>query len=301
MLFAPINPADLNIVQGAYPTQPTLPAIGGSEGVGQVVEVGPNAKTLKVGDLVLPVGQGFGTWRTYATCPETELFSFNPGEGVPQEYLATLQVNPATAYRLLEDFVKLKEGDVIIQNGANSMVGTCIIQLAAARGIKSINIIRHRSDYAELVEKLKGYGAYMVVDDSYVQKHEFKNLIADLPKPKLALNCVGGDSATQMTRLLAKGGTMVTYGGMAIKPVITPASAFIFNDVNLRGFWLSNWYTEHSLEERKQLLNQLSDLVKSKKLRLWTERHTFGDGFNTALDRAINSSSRNRKVLLKFE
>lgn len=43
----------------------------------------------------------------------------------------------------------------------------------------------------------------MVVDDSYVNKHEFKELIADLPKPKLALNCVGGDTATQMTRLLA--------------------------------------------------------------------------------------------------
>ena len=60
-----------------------------------------------------------------------------------------------------------------------------------------------RSDFPELVEKLKGYGAYMVIDDSYVNKHEFKELIADLPKPKLALNCVGGDTATQMTRLLA--------------------------------------------------------------------------------------------------
>lgn len=117
----------------------------------------------------------------------------------------------------------------------------------------------------------------MVVDDSYVNKHEFKELIADLPKPKLALNCVGGDTATQMTRLLAyvfhstnsftpftltftsftftipspfaisffifsqfkltlnsRGGTMVTYGGMSLKPVTVPSSAFIFNDVNLR-------------------------------------------------------------------
>lgn len=60
MLFAPINPADLNIVQGSYPTQPPLPAVAGSEGVAQVIEVGPNAKNLKVGDLVLPLKQGFG-------------------------------------------------------------------------------------------------------------------------------------------------------------------------------------------------------------------------------------------------
>lgn len=34
----------------------------------------------------------------------------------------TLQVNPATAYNMLSDFVNLKEGDWVIQNGANSAV-----------------------------------------------------------------------------------------------------------------------------------------------------------------------------------
>jgi trans-2-enoyl-CoA reductase len=63
MLFAPINPADLNVVQGSYPTQPALPAVGGSEGLGQVIEVGPNAKNLKVGDFVLPSKQGLGMQR----------------------------------------------------------------------------------------------------------------------------------------------------------------------------------------------------------------------------------------------
>jgi trans-2-enoyl-CoA reductase len=29
---------------------------------------------------------------------------------IPVEYAATISVNPCTAYRLLEDFVKLKEG-----------------------------------------------------------------------------------------------------------------------------------------------------------------------------------------------
>jgi trans-2-enoyl-CoA reductase len=54
-----------------------------------------------------------------------------------------------------------------------------------------------------LVEKLKGYGAHIVVTDEYANKHEFKALIADLPKPKLALNMVGGETATNMARLLA--------------------------------------------------------------------------------------------------
>jgi len=175
MLFSPINPADINMIQGSYPIQPTtLPAIGGNEGIAQVVEVGPYTKNLKIGDLVFPLKQGFGTWRTFATCSENDLFSFNPGEGVPLEYLASLTINPATAYRMLEDFVTLKEGDVIIQNGANSMVGNCVIQLAAAKGVKTINIVRQRSDFPEMVEKLKGYGAYIVISDDYIKKINLK-------------------------------------------------------------------------------------------------------------------------------
>jgi len=301
MLFAPINPADLNIIQGSYPTQPSLPAVGGSEGLGQVVEVGPNAKNLKVGDFVLPSKQGLGTWRTQLTAPETDFFSFNAGPDVPPEYLASLCVNPATAYRLLEDFVLLKEGDVIIQNGANSMVGTSVIQLAKAKGVKTINIIRSRSDSQVLVEKLKGYGAHIVVTDDYANKHDFRALIADLPKPKLALNMVGGETATNMARLLETGGTLVTYGGMSLRPVTIPTSAFIFNDIQLKGFWMSRWYATHSEKERNELLGNLAELVRTKKLRLWTERHNFVDGFDTALRRSIHSSSRDRKVLLKFE
>lgn len=41
---------------------------------------------------------------------------------IPPEYAATIGVNPCTAYRLLRDFETLREGDTIIQNGANSQV-----------------------------------------------------------------------------------------------------------------------------------------------------------------------------------
>jgi len=301
MLFSPINPGDINVIQGSYPRQQKLPSICGSEGVGEVVRVGSQVSKLKVGDVVLPIKEGFGTWRKFATCKESDVFPVKVPEDVPLEYIASASINVATAYRLLEDFVSLKEGDVIIQNGANGMVGATIIQLAAAKGIKSINIIRPRSDFPDQVEKLKGYGAYMVISDDYVKKFEFRNLISDLPKPKLALNCVGGDSATEMARLLGKNGTMVTYGGMSLKPVIIPSSLFIFNDINLKGFWMSQWYESHTLEERINLLNKFIQLIDSHKLRLWSEKHEFVEGFDTALDRAINSFSRDRKVLLKFE
>lgn len=44
---------------------------------------------------------------------------------------------------MLHDFERLKEGDVIIQNGATSTVGLSVIQIAKAKGIKTINIVRN--------------------------------------------------------------------------------------------------------------------------------------------------------------
>lgn len=61
---------------------------------------------------------------------------------IPIYYAATIAVNPCTAYRLLRDFVKLNPGDYIIQNGANSMVGMAVIQMARLMNIKTINIVR---------------------------------------------------------------------------------------------------------------------------------------------------------------
>lgn len=238
-----------------------------------------------------------GTWRTHAIAEEGELIKVD--KSIAPEYLACMAVNPCTAVRLLDDFVKLDKGDVIIQNGANSTVGVAVMQIAAARGIKTINIIRERPDHAHMVEKLKQYGGYIVDTDSYLSTPQFKRLIADLPKPKLALNCTGGPVVTDMARLLDDGATVVTYGAMARKPITVPASLMLFKDIKLRGFWLSKWLETHSAAERDAMYQQVTDLFKTEKLRIWTERHNFATGFPTAIERS-QQERRERKVLLEF-
>lgn len=39
---------------------------------------------------------------------------------------------------------ELIPGDTVIQNAANSGVGQAVIQIAAARGIQTINVVRDR-------------------------------------------------------------------------------------------------------------------------------------------------------------
>src|SRR5215469_13670379 len=62
MRAAPINPADLNQIEGKYPIRPQLPATPGFEGAGVVVEIAPGASSVPEGALVI-LPHNIGTWR----------------------------------------------------------------------------------------------------------------------------------------------------------------------------------------------------------------------------------------------
>lgn len=218
-------------------------------------------------------------------------------EKIKVEDAATLAVNPATAYRMLADFTTLNKGDVVIQNGANSAVGQAVIQLTALRGIKTINIVRDDGDYDETVQHLKSLGATVVCTADYVGSAKFKELTSDLPAPKLALNCVGGKTSLEMAKVLAKKGVHVTYGSMSKEAVAVGTGALIFHDITLKGFWLSQWVKDSTVEERAAMLSELAGLVEAGKLRTWIQTYKFAD-FDDALLATVNRTTKRKVVLL---
>lgn len=48
------------VFSGTYAILPELPAVGGNEGVGQVVKVGSQVKSLNTGEWVIPRDAGLG-------------------------------------------------------------------------------------------------------------------------------------------------------------------------------------------------------------------------------------------------
>ncbi|KAK1805619.1 hypothetical protein P4O66_019902, partial [Electrophorus voltai] len=298
MLAAPINPADLNMVQGTYPILCPLPAVGGNEGLGEVVEVGSDVMAMRPGDWVVPMDAGFGTWRTEVVCEETDLIS------VPKDIsvlgAATIAVNPCTAYRMLHDFQALTPGSTVIQNGANSAVGQAVIQIAASLDLRTINLIRDRylaiqskrftSSYknppvktfyiiinwskafyimrpncGELVKELKALGADYVITEEEVTSSGLHHVFQEVPKPKLGLNCVGGVSGSLVLSHLDYGGTLVTYGGMAKRPLQIPAKSLIFKNITLQGFWMTQWKRNHRQDKAclKSMLDSVYELARS--------------------------------------
>ncbi|KQJ92689.1 enoyl-[acyl-carrier-protein] reductase, mitochondrial [Brachypodium distachyon] len=300
MLAAPINPSDINRVQGVYPVRPPVPpaAVAGYEGVAQVHALGPAVtRPLSPGDWVIPSPPSFGTWQTYIVKPEHVWHKVR--DDVPVEYAATVTVNPLTALRMLQDFVKLSPGDAVVQNGATSIVGQCVIQLAKVQGIRTINIIRDRPGSEEAKEKLKQLGADEVFTEGQLDVKNVKSLLGALPEPALGFNCVGGNAAALILKLLRQGGTMVTYGGMSKRPVTVSTSSFIFKDLSLRGFWLQKWMSSDKADDCRRLIDYLLGLVQEGKLKYEMELSPFDD-FGLALDKALGKHGSQPKQVLRF-
>lgn len=262
-LHATYNPLLFLSALGKYPVKPKFPAVGGNECVAEVLQIGENVNRLQKGQHVVPFVTGIGTWTTHALYNEDQLMPVSSSIGIAEA--ATITVNPCTAYRMLKDFVKLSPGDCVIQNGANSGVGQAVHQLCKSWDIKSVGVVRDRPDIADLKQHLKQLGATEVLTEEELRTTTlFKS--GTLPKPRLALNCVGGKSATEVGRQLAEKGIVVTYGGMSREPVIAATAALIFKDISFHGFWMTRWSKENAnSQERMKMFSELCDLMLQKK------------------------------------
>ncbi|XP_032670465.1 enoyl-[acyl-carrier-protein] reductase, mitochondrial [Odontomachus brunneus] len=289
-LLSPVNPADINTIQGKYPSKPPLPAVAGNEGVGEILAVGSNVQNLCIGDRVVPNCPNLGTWRTHAN------YNFKDISKVPSHLslveAGMLNVNPCTAYRMLKDFITLKPGDTVIQNGGNSAVGQLVIQLCKLWNYKSISIVRNRPKIQELKDQLKTLGADEVLTEEELRTTQlFKS--GKLPTPKLALNCISGQNALEVTRHLAHSGVMVTYGGMSREPLTIPIASLIFKNHSFKGFWMTAWTKENmESKERVDMFNDLANYYKDKKLQTPLHKLVPFDEYQEVIASAVKFDGR---------
>jgi len=270
MLAAPVNPADLNAIEGKYPGARPPPRVAGGEGVGEVVEAGARARA-RVGDRVVPNrSYDEGTWRREVIA-SSKMFDVIDRD-VPVHEAAMMTVNPCTAWRLLEDS-GAREGETVVVNAATSGVGRALLQLARSRGIKTIAMCRPRASAEateEIFESLRADGADAVLADAETSRLRLDDRIRELAsRARFGFNAVGGYSAQTMLRLLQPDASsvMFTYGGMSKQPVVAPTGAFIFKDITLKGFWLTRWLERDELETagtgRLRMLAAVSNAITS--------------------------------------
>lgn len=274
MLAAPITEFDTVAFTGrAGPFSGTA----GNEGVGVVTAVGKGVTSVKVNDWVVPCTANIGTFS------ETVVTDAKNVQLVPNDIsiadAALIGGTNSTALRLLSDF---GSNDCIVQNAANTAVGQAVIQIAKARGIKTINIFPDGVTDDEVVEHLYSLGADIVVKDSYAASNLYNILTSDFPVPSLAINGAGGPAATTVARLVGDGGAMVTYGGSA--PVTVPTSILVGKGVTLNAFSLARWHASASVATKTQMIREVATLVQDGALKSTVTETPFDDFF-AALDK----------------
>ena len=291
MRAAPINPADLNQIEGKYPVRAELPATPGFEGAGIVVDVAADVKGLSSGALVI-LPHNTGTWRDAVAVKADELVVVPTG--IKAIDAATLKINPMTAWRLLHDYVDLARGDWLIQNAANSAAGRAVIQIAHELGYKTVNIVRR----AELIGELREEGGDVVLVDNENLCHEVADAIGGQPI-RLGLNAVGGESALRLANCLAPGSTLVTYGAMSLQPLKIPNGLLIFKDLRFRGIWINKWYDKATQAQRMETFQHLFEMAKRGLLQTKVEKAYPLSEAKTAVAHAARGQ-RSGKIIFEF-
>lgn len=257
MRLAPVNPADINVIEGTYGRLPTLPATPGNEGLGEVVGLGEGVHDLQLGDLVRPQDGG-GAWCQAMVADAAGCLQLPVG--LPDDQAAMLTVNPATAWCVLHEFIDLKPGETVLLNAPTSAVGTAFLAIAVARGLRVGCLVRQERDAPALLAT----GAAAVAIEG---REAARSLTAALGPARLALNMVGGDSSATLAKALGGQGWLITVGAMGRQPLTIPNGPLIFKELRLAGFWISRWYERATPAAITTMLEGCATLVRDGRLR----------------------------------
>lgn len=262
VLAFPINPADLLTIEGRYAIRPPLPTRLGAECVGRVVSRGRDVRDLAAGDLVIPLDRENWVQRKKTRAAQLVKVPAN----VDPLQLAMLKVNPPTAHLMMTKYVDLKPGDWLIQSAANSGVGNCLIQLAKAAGIRSVNVVRR----AGLADELRALGADVVAVDG-PDLAERVRAATDGAPIRLAIDAVGGTQVVRLGDCLDEEGTIVNYGLLSGENPQLTGHQTVFKRLWLTGFWLMPSLQRMAPAEIRELYGMLAGKISDGSLRVPVE------------------------------
>jgi NADPH:quinone reductase-like Zn-dependent oxidoreductase len=284
----PINPVDLLTIAGRYAVRPPLPAVPGSEALGRVLAVADGVTHVVAGDRVLMMSRENWVQRKKIKASEAIPLAVDAD---PLQ-LAMLKINPPTAYLMMTRYRELGSGDWLIQNAANSGVGTCLISFARAQRLRTVNVVRR----ADLTVSLKDRGADVVLVDGPDLAERVRAAVGD-GKLALAMDAVAGDASGRLAECLDEGGVVVNYGLLSEMPCAVDAHQIMFRGITLTGFWLVKFLTAMTSDEKASLYSDLAGRVAGGDLYVNVEAVYAIQEIASALEHAARAG-RGGKVLV---
>jgi synaptic vesicle membrane protein VAT-1 len=192
--------AEVQMRRGRYPAQPAFPFVPGYDLVGEIVAVGPES-SWRTRQRVAAMPRT-GAWAEHVEVRDRDLVEV-PAD-IDAAEAVSLVLNGVTARQLLRA-ANVRRGRTILVHGIGGGVGTLLAQLAAADGIRVIGTASaHRhADLADLGAELIDHRA----EDVAARVRELAPGGVDA-----VLDPLGPSSLPTSWRLLAPGGTLISYG-----------------------------------------------------------------------------------------
>lgn len=260
MRLAAIHNHDLWMIRGSYGQRPPLPAVGGSEAVGEITELGAGVSGLRVGQRVATLG--VPVWRESYVIADKAVVPVP--DAIDDAAACQLVAMPLSAMMLLEDAADLPAGSWLAQNAANGAVGTTLAHLAKARGVQVLNVVRR----AAAIEELAHLGiTNAVATDTPGLRERVRAITGGAPIVR-AIDSVGAEESKRLMSVVADGGTLVVFGSMSGEPVAVDPGELIFRGKRVEGFWAMTWKPKAGRADSKALVGQVIQAVATGTLKL---------------------------------
>lgn len=231
--------------EGSYFEEPVLPAGIGYDAAGVVESVGPEVKTLKVGDHV-------------STFPAASLLDYTAhGEAViyPEDALlvyprnldpgqaAAVNSGLLAAYFAFVELAGVRPNQFVVITAASSSMGIAAIQLAKALGAKTIAVTRSEAKRKHLTTAGADHVVIAGIDD--VQETVLE--ITGLGGADAVYDGVGGPGLEELVWATRRFGHVIVYGHLGAMEDKTPLplGACFLRGLNLRTSYKIFDFTGH--------------------------------------------------------
>ncbi|WP_371656411.1 MULTISPECIES: medium chain dehydrogenase/reductase family protein [unclassified Streptomyces] len=199
--------AEQQMRRGRYYDQPPFPFVPGYDLVGRVLSTGEGVDPGLTGRRVAALVK-VGGWASHVVVDADDAVLVP--DGLTAAEAETVVVNGITAWQMLHRRARVRAGQTVLVHGAGGGVGSVLVQLARAAGAEVIGTAspRHHDALREVGVTPVDYRAGNVA--SRVRELTPGGVDA-------VFDHVGGRSVIDSWRLLAPGGTLVSYGSASTR------------------------------------------------------------------------------------
>ena len=260
-----VNYFDTMIRTGRYRWMPKLPFVLGNEMSGHVAAIGPDVRTLKLGQPVFiagyEIGNHGGLYAEYAAVPEQAAVPLPADIGADE---ATALTNYQLAWILLHHAARGVVPKTVLVYGAAGGVGTALIDVARQCGATVIGT----AGSAEKCAFVRSRGAEHAIDYSTEPVVERVLSLTGGHGADVIFDHVAGKAFTDGLKMVAPLGMIVSYamlGGMPESDLFKEMRANIERSPAVRCFTMHTY--DHMEEPRREAMARAVELLGSGTVR----------------------------------